>query len=261
MASQNKATKKILQHALNDQRVQELHKKIAGNVSLSVVPSDDGYWGAHLDNGHATIWVAPASMPSAALAHELLHLDVQLKGFQRARAHISNIAQPAVFKALMDALDNELQHHRFYDAYLALGFKPQHFYADSDGSTAAALREHLAIPNQTRVARALAYLSLSAPGGGMHADEKREIREMCDDVDDGVHAHAWSMIDDCIARWKVDPSLDSRPYLKEILLALAPDTDEKPHLTWYTFSSAAPDMIFPSGGEFVARPFQWKAPE
>ena len=248
----------IIRQALDDSRVKSLYDKVASQISLRFESSGDQNWGASVEAAEATITYGPAIVPGAALAHELFHIDLQLQGYQRPRSFISTTASPPVFKALMDALDNELQHRRFYDRYLELGFEPQFFYADDDVQASAEFREFLELADQTRIARSLVYLGVSAPGGAMSADEQRALRLACDVVDDGAHAHSWATLDDCFKRWKTASTIDSRPYLKEILLALAPDTVQKPHLTWYTFSRDPASTIFPKGGEFVGPEFDWK---
>jgi len=248
----------IIRQALDDSRVKALHEKVASQISLHFESTEDKNWGASVEGAEATISYGPTTVPGAALAHELFHVDLQLQGYQRPRAFISTIASPPVFKALMDALDNEFQHRRFYDQYLELGFEPEFFYADDDVTASAAFRKFLALPNQSRIARSLIYLGVSAPGGKITSDEQRELRLACDAVDDGAHAGSWAALDDCFERWKKASAFDSRQYLKEILLALAPDTEQKPHRTWYTFSREPAVTIFPKGGEFVSREFDWK---
>lgn len=39
------------------------------------------------------------------------------------------------FNILMAALDNELQHHKFYNQFISYGYKDKEFYVDSDKYT------------------------------------------------------------------------------------------------------------------------------
>lgn len=251
MAAQNNAMQKILNKAHADQRISDLLAHIRRQIPINYEWSDGAYWGAHIENECAVITVAETEHPSAALVHELLHIDLQLKGYRRPSGFISDIVDSATFKRLMTCLDNELQHQRMFAPFRSMNFRSKQFYADSDVGTELFLLNELA-KAQDRIERAIHFFTLIAPGGAISESSRNHLRQKFRTVDGGLHESVWVAIEAIVERWKNDASFDVTPYLKEILLTLAPTTIAKPHRSWITFQPATKDgFAFPSDGEFV----------
>ncbi len=134
--------------ALQDKRIAPLFESVRTRVKVRFEKGTGAMWGSNMENGEAVISYVEANHPSSALAHELLHFDTQLKGYKRMRAVASNLTPLEGVRNVLEALDNELQHHRFYSDFLDLGFKPSQFYCDVDDRH----REPSAENNQCRVA-------------------------------------------------------------------------------------------------------------
>jgi hypothetical protein len=118
--------------ARGDPRIQTTLDDIKAKVKLKFQKSSIDEWSSNLEEGRATIGYNSCRHPSAALAHELLHIDTQLRGYRRMRIALSSIDHTHSFKRLMDCLDNELQHHTFCPKFLKMGFAPGQFYCDSE---------------------------------------------------------------------------------------------------------------------------------
>ncbi|MBC8774710.1 hypothetical protein [Stenotrophomonas maltophilia] len=255
MAVQNNAMQKILNKALGDPRTSDLLDHIRRQIPINYEWNDDAFWGAHFENGGAVITVAQTGYPSAALVHELLHIDLQLKGYRRPSGFLSDIVDLATFKRLMTCLDNELQHQRMFAPFCSMNFRSNQFYADSDVGTHRFLLNELA-KAQGRIERAIHFFTLIAPGGAMSESGRNQLRQKFRTVDGGLHEPVWIAIEAIVERWKNDTSFDVTPYLKEILLTLAPTTITKPHRSWITFDPATDGKLaFPGAGEFVEGDF------
>lgn len=251
MADQNSAMQKILHKAHADSRTLNLLGSIQRQIPINYEWSDGAFWGAHIENGCAVITVAQTGHPSAALVHELLHIDLQLKGYRRPSGFISDISDSATFKQLMTCLDNELQHQRMFDPFCSMNFRSNLFYADSDVNTERFLLNELA-KAQDRIKRAIHFFTVIAPGGAVGESGRNHLRKKFRTVDGGLHEPVWVAIEAIVGRWKNDVSFDVTPYLKEILLILAPTTIDKPHRSWITFQPATGEGFeFPGAGEFV----------
>ena len=256
MAAQNKATQRILDKANADPRISDLLANIQAQIPIDYEWSDVALWGAHIQNGRAIITVTRTGHPSAALAHELLHIDLQLKGYRRPRGFLSDIVDLPTFQLLMTCLDNELQHQRMFAPFSAMNFRSKQFYADSDVNTERFIWSELA-KAQGRIERAIHFFTLIAPGGAISEGGRNQLRQKFRTVDDGVHESTWVVIEAIVARWKNDPSFDVTSYLKEILQTLAPTTITKPHRSWFTFQPATEKgLAFPDPGEFVEGRFE-----
>jgi len=251
MAAQNSAMQKILNKAHADPRISDLLAHIQRQIQIYYEWSDGAFWGAHIENECAVITVAKTGHPSAALVHELLHIDLQLKGYRRPSGFLSDIVDSATFKRLMTCLDNELQHQRMFAPFRSMNFRSEQFYADSDVNTEIFLLNELA-KAQGRIERAIHFFTLIAPGGAISESGRNQLRQKFRTVDGGLHESVWTAIEAIVERWKNDASFDGTPYLKEILLTLAPATIAKPHRSWITFQPATKEgFAFPSAGEFV----------
>ena len=79
---------------------------------------------------------------------------------------------------VVQALDNELQHHRMFPEFLALGLDAKHFY-DDDADTFQSVRKELKgmSPRDHVGSFLLKYVTLIAPGGiGKSLDQRRKAK-------------------------------------------------------------------------------------
>lgn len=124
-----------------------------------------------------TISVAATNYPAESLYHELLHADLKLTGY-RQHSTYARITDNQSARVVANALDNELQHHRIFPAFVAAGFAPERFYHDGDDKTFASIRAELKRlkPAKTNAATYfLKYLSIMAPGGSGGEDKRDQL--------------------------------------------------------------------------------------
>jgi hypothetical protein len=224
----------VLDKARTDKRVQAVLTDVSNQSKLKFSQSiDDDGWGSNVEDDKATIFWAGCRHPSASLMHELLHVQLQLNGYKRIRISISNIADAETSKRLMDCIDNEVQHHKIYAAFLGAGFKPEQFYRDSDSGVEAFLEREIDGGLSSTAAVSIVFFTLIAPGGGLSDVAKARLRARFDALDSGKHGAAFRGIESAIADWIASPNADATQYIKRILLAIQPADN----LTWYGFSA------------------------
>src|SRR5271157_1491076 len=122
----------------------QLYEEVRSQTPIVFVQSNDGFWGSKTQNGQTTIYQATANHPDACLAHELLHAKLKCSGYKQYIVAICPTQKKDQIRSLLGTLDNELQHHRFYREFLALGFEPIQMYADSDKEVWTELRRDIA---------------------------------------------------------------------------------------------------------------------
>ena len=234
--------------ARKDPRVTPLLTEVENSVRLEFVAAKHDGWGSNMEDGRATIWWSSCRHPSASLTHELLHLRLQTQGYRRIRISISNIADPQTSKILMDAIDNEIQHHKFYKEFLNAGFHPHQFYADSDADIERFLDGEIDSGPHVAASVATIFLSLIAPGGNLMDSAKSRIRAKLVALESGVHTAMLENIERLLRDWTASVETDATAYIKNILLAVRPTNN----LTWYGFRATdrPPDV-----GVFVDQEF------
>jgi len=235
--------------ARKNPRVNALYERIK-NEGLTIRPKQvrGDSWGTEIVAGVAHLQYCGCTYPSAALAHELLHLDTQLKGYKRIRIGFSEFDTTPTFRTFMEALDNELQHHKFFAEFLDMGFTPSQFYCDSDREMEGHLRR-VARRNDVRLNELLPdFFSLIAPGGSMSESTKQELLKAFYNVNGGRHACALLEIKRIIEAWGQNGSYDSVPVITEIMLTLKP----RPNKTWFGFEKSQRP---PNQGFFVDERF------
>lgn len=238
-----------LDKARNDPRITSLLKTVSSHIKLKFERSKDNGWGNNLDGDIAKIAWTGCAHPSASLAHELLHIQLQLNGYKRIRIGISNITTPEVFKSLMECVDNEIQHHKIYPQFIALGFLPSQFYRDDDAYTEEYLRDQIKRGFNSAADAAIDFFSFIAPGGQFSNSANSELRSLFYGLEDGKFATVFNVIESAVADWKSAQTNDAYDYVKRIFLAIHPINN----LTWYGHSISA----HPSRGEgvFVGQEF------
>src|SRR5690606_10117535 len=134
-------------------------------VKLRFEKSGSRDWLSSLDHDRAVIEYTGCRHPSATLAQELLLLDLQLSGYRRIRLGISSVFDQDAMPGFISVLDHELQRHKIYERFLALGFTPDQFYRDTDKDTFPYLNQVLATEPDTLARIIPPFLMLLAPGG------------------------------------------------------------------------------------------------
>jgi hypothetical protein len=167
----------LIADALTNAAVATLYRSVDALSPITVEPSNGNTWSSRTMGAGTVISVALTRYPAESLYHELLHAHLKVKGYRQhviyVRVTDNNSAQ-----ALADALDNELQHHRMFPAFVAAGFDAENFYHDGDDATFATIRTALKRlkPADTHAATYfLKYLSIIAPGGRGGEDERAQL--------------------------------------------------------------------------------------
>jgi hypothetical protein len=101
--------------------------------SINYRESPDADWGSDVvgDVG-IVVYAEDRRRPASCLGHELLHLKLQAQGYRRIRCGVSNFAESNWLRQFLTAMDNELQHQRMFDQFLAMGFRSEQFYGSAE---------------------------------------------------------------------------------------------------------------------------------
>lgn len=243
----------LINKARSDKRVQELLSSIEKKVKIKYRKEKNGGWTSNMQGDIADIGYSGCRHPSASLAHELLHLDTQIRGYKRMRIFISSIDQTNSFKILMDALDNELQHQKFYNNFISMGFNPDQFYHDSDSDTEAHLKKLLQSDFDKIVDVIPHYLTVISPGGSFSSNTRDELKASFLAINDGIFSDKLTKIEQIIFAWATSSTYDATEVVREIMLTIQPENN----LTWigHNFSDRPPD-----NGFFVDEAFSVQAP-
>lgn len=244
----------VIKKVRSDKRLEGILREVSAKVRLKFQTSKSGEWSANLKDGKATIGYSRCRSPSAALAHELLHIDTQLRGYRRMRIGFSSIDQTGSFKRLMDCLDNELQHHKFYLKFLSMGFGPDQFYCDSDRDAEKYLNQAAQQGYQKLVDLIPDFLTVIAPGGSLSHNSQQRLRETFLAVENGKCSQQLRAIEDLFSEWAVSGAYDASETVKKIMLIIQPTSN----YTWIGFDfNDRP----PGSGFFVDAQFSVQEPE
>ena len=206
-----------------DFRLQSIITDVEAKYELSIRIVDDTEWWSSVDGQKAVIAMTATARPMAAFAHELLHLRLSARGYRHILGSANHEpAKNQVISGLLSALDNELQHHRMFPAFLSAGFSAREFYADSDDISYEAIQRQIGtFSSNTSAACALyAYLPLIAPGGGWPTDMRDSV---VDDLTRSVSAQVWQRLQAvkvAIDAWAGSDELDPTNAIVTILEAL-----------------------------------------
>lgn len=244
---------KAIDKARRDSRISSLLSDISSNTKLKYTKSKNDGWGCNYSNGAFIISYSGCNHPSAALAHELLHVKTQLNGYKRIRIGISSIDQTESFIRFMTCLDNELQHHKFYNEFIMLGFEPHQFYCDSDIETEAYICGEINNGYKKLIDAVICLFSIIAPGGTMPNTTIDVLKQQLFSVNDGVYKGSLQKIEKAVNNWAQSPSFDAVQTVKNILLSM----EQTNNLTWFGFDAA--DKT-PSNGFYVDMPFEVNDP-
>jgi hypothetical protein len=244
---------KAIDKARKDSRVSSLLEELDAKTKLKFSQSKEPGWGSSYGDGIYRITFSSCRHPSASLAHELLHVKTQLNGYKRIRIGISSIDQTESFNRFMTCLDNELQHHKFYDEFISLGFEPHQFYMDEDTETENHLRQEIDNGYEKLIDSVICLFSIIAPGGAMTSTTIEALKTKLYSVNGGAYKESLQKIEELVASWSRSPSFDAVPTIKWIMLVMAP----LQNMTWFGFEATNRP---PNQGFFVDMPFEVQEP-
>jgi hypothetical protein len=243
----SKAANAFATAALSHAKVASLYSSVHARSPITIQPSDDKLWSSSTDPDGTTISVAPTAYPAESLYHELLHAELKLSGY---RQHLTFVTVEACNTpmVLAQALDNELQHHRMFPAFVRAGFDAVRFYNDADDKTFASVRSELKRMKPTKTTPAayfLKYLSIIAPGGYGGEDKRAQLDRYFRMT---VPQDKLAKVDNAAAKvlsWGGNTTSDPGPTIVEIIATLV-DVGG-----WWIGAS----QNFPNDGHFTGAPF------
>lgn len=237
----------LITEALANTSVASLYQWADALSPITIKPSDGKTWGSETTPDGTVISVAPTRYPAESLYHELLHADLKVKGYRQHSTFV-RVTDNNLVQALANALDNELQHHRMYPAFVAAGFDPEHFYHDGDEATFATIRKKLKrlTPATTHAATYfLIYLSIIAPGGRGDEEKRAQLDRF---FRMKVPTNKLRLVDeaaDKVREWGIASDVDPGPLIVEIIAGLGDFGG------WWLGASEN----FPEDGHFTGAPF------
>jgi len=152
-------------------------------------------------------------------------------------------------KRILECLDNELQHHKFYPRFLSLKFRPNQFYGDSDLSTEKYLLEAGGRTHESAMDIIPDWFTAFAPGGSIKDDAKEHIRTIFLANSGGRFRQQLLDVEAGVREWASSPLYDAVPTVRRIFLIAEPVDN----LTWVGFD--ANDRP-PDRGFFVDKNFE-----
>jgi hypothetical protein len=229
----------------------KLYDEVDSAAPLAAKRSQDGYWGSISENGQTVIEVVPSKNPEAALAHELLHARLKVRGYKQYCVTVAMVEKRDGLPGILTMLDNELQHNKFFHDFLGLGFTADQMYADSDAEWALYLRQKIELlsPEEPLESFLSVYATLIAPGGFGTAEERKELEE---ELRKRCASDYWKRlraIKAAITDFRDSPSLDAQTVIGRILRELG----------GYESVWIGTDQNFPASGFFVGEPFTMEA--
>ncbi|NKK58786.1 hypothetical protein GFM44_23085 [Rhizobium leguminosarum bv. viciae] len=165
-----------LDEAEADARLAPIMKEVEARYEVGVRRLDKPEWSSSVKGNKAEIGMAVTGRHLQSFAHELLHLRLSARGYRHILgAGNHDPHQQQIISAVLDALDNELQHHRMFPEFVNAGFDGGDFYAESDDDVHVQLQSEIEeLRNASPAWQAvLSYFTLIAPGGRW-PDGKRE---------------------------------------------------------------------------------------
>lgn len=194
-----------------DPRLKPIIEEVERTYKVTIETTADPEWTSAPDKRKAVIEVSDTSRPLPSFAHEYLHLRLSARGYQHILGSINfDPAKNKRIQRLLGALDNELQHHRMFDDFVAAGFEAGDFYAESDDTSHVALRSEIeALSFATDGIDVLTnFLSVIAPGGRWPDGEREELRNL---LKTKIPTGMWDKllkIEAIIDRWKQQADLN-----------------------------------------------------
>jgi len=241
-----------LRHKLNADIIQRVQDS---SCEITLQQSTDTCWTSQVirnNDGNinrSIIGYRASEYSQACFTHELLHVDTQIKGYKKPKYGISGYIQGQSFRTLLDALDNELQHHKMHKLFK---FPAEQFYIDSDINTQNKLELFLKRPVKEFNETFLQYLTLIAPLGHINTIDKNLLKEEFRKINGRSYADFFVHLDNVFENWTNSTSYDISEPMKQIFFAL-PSGD----MSFFGFGESSE---FPNNGFFVDKEFQLQQP-
>lgn len=242
-----KSSAHLIQVAEGDPRIAQLLAEIRAGCNIQYEESDTDYWGSDFKNGITTISHTQTNRPAACLAHELLHIKVQQQGIKQIRIGFWTLDNEHLSR-FIGPLNNELQHHRFFSAFVALGFSAIEFYHENDRQTEQYLRRQLRAGYTSLLDAATDFFTLLGPGGSISNLARQEMERQFLDINGGAFRRELAGMRAAVHDWAQSGSFDNTMAIRQICRAM-----QHPCIAWFGFSD---DDKPPFDGFFVDQPFE-----
>lgn len=237
----------VIDKARADRRIAALLQDVQQRARLKFEKSGSNEWLSSVDGDRAVIEYAGCRHPSAALAQELLTIDLLLSGYRPIRLGISSVFDQDAMPDFINVLNHELQRHKIYDRFLALGFTSEQFQRDGDKDSFPYLQQVL-LTEPDNIARIIPpFLMLLSPGGTLSLDAFQDLYDRFLRINT-----AWTKqlltIEQLLKDWAAAPALDQTTTVRKIMLTIEP----KGNFSWFGFKD---ESGFPDNGFFIEEAF------
>lgn len=130
-------------HRYLDERNADLYKAVSEFFKITLVESpellpceNNGIWQCTVNGDKATILFYNETENTSHLTHELLHLDLLIKGFadmpEFKEFLRSSEFKNLFFTGILGHINNIFAHQKFYDEFIKLGYNKEEFTSDYD---------------------------------------------------------------------------------------------------------------------------------
>ena len=238
----------VIDKARSDSRLAPLLKLVQQKLKLKFEKSNSSDWLSSIEEDRAVIEYAGCKHPSAMLAQELLLLQVQVAGYRRIRLGISSAIDIEAMPNFINVLDHELQRHKIYETFIALGFSADQFYRDADKDIFPYLNQVLQTEPESIVNILPPFLMLLAPGGTLSLDTYQDFYDRFLRIKNGAYTKQLLTIEQLLANWGTIDTLDQTETVRKIMLTIEP----KGNFSWFGFKD---ESGFPDNGFFVDEAF------
>lgn len=204
---------------LIDTRNEALYNRVASYFKIDFGQNEDwraDAWTSYIENGVAYIKYCDEEVeyPKAALTHELLCLDIQIKGFKRVYTGISlNENVQGKISTLIKCLDIDFQNHRIATTFTNLGFPSEQFYGYENIQSSDYFLNVLDEKDYSLLSICIMYLHFIAPFGSWSSDEKATIQRKFETYQNGEYQKHLKKIDIIIKEWKAAKDYDATPFM------------------------------------------------
>jgi hypothetical protein len=147
----------------------------------------------------------------------------------------------------MDALDQELQHHKMFPQFIALGFPADEFYYDNDIEVLSKIDNFMKVSYHDLLEVLLRYFTVIAPGGTIEYKRLDYYKEQLKTLGNNAFRDKLNLIDDIFSKWTKSKSLDAEPFIKRYFNNIS-----RPSKTWFGYGIPSD---FPNNGFFVDEVF------
>ena len=246
---------------LIDEKNEALYNRVATHFPVQFELNEDwraDAWTSYIENNVAYIKYCEEEIehPKAALTHELLYLDLRIKGFKRIFTGISlNKKNQSKIQTLVKCLDYEFRNHRIEANYTALGYAANQFYGDENELSEDYFLDILNEESYSLMSISILYLNFITPFGGWSKIQKERIQEQFDAYQNGDFQTNFQKINQIINEWKTSKGYDATSFFIDFCKNIGLNN------TWISYEKTAVDLNetnFPSSGFFIENAFTLK---